>query len=339
MSVSRIASSVLLLIFVSYSVQAEQLYSDVIIFGDSLSDTGNIAGAITPNLPPPYFDNRISNGPLAVDLVAGLLGHDASAAAVGGNNFAVVGGNLLGDDLADLSSQISRYLDREQNAVDPNALYLLFMGGNDMRDLRDIASVEVAAERIQLIVAALERELERLSALGAEHFLVVNAADIGRIPQTLVLNEVTPGIAARTSDYVEQYNTRLLAAMENFVARSETTLRLFDVFSELNKILDSPGLYGFTVATAGCFNPMGDIDPFGFEFDRRCDSGLFPIIQPNFEGFVFFDSIHPTAAVHQLIGDALIERLERPALGPEGASLKPKWPLPISEILLLILGE
>ncbi len=42
--------------------QFSQLYT----FGDSLSDTGNLA-SITLDFPPPFFMNRISNGPVAVE--------------------------------------------------------------------------------------------------------------------------------------------------------------------------------------------------------------------------------------------------------------------------------
>ena len=113
------------------SLSSAQSFSQLVIFGDSLSDTGNIAGILPTGLPPPYFENRISNGPLAVDTLAQALNLDAAPAADGGSNYAIVGGNILGNDFADLSSQLTRYLVDAENQADPNALYLLFMGGND----------------------------------------------------------------------------------------------------------------------------------------------------------------------------------------------------------------
>ena len=55
------------------------LYSEMIVFGDSLSDTGNVHTASTaqgliPDPPPPYFDGRLSNGPIWVDRLAERLG-------------------------------------------------------------------------------------------------------------------------------------------------------------------------------------------------------------------------------------------------------------------------
>ncbi len=46
------------------------------MLGDSLSDTGNFA-SITFDFPWPYYKNRVSNGPLAVDVLAAKRGLSA----------------------------------------------------------------------------------------------------------------------------------------------------------------------------------------------------------------------------------------------------------------------
>ena len=45
-------------------------YSNVFVYGDSLSDTGNIYNASGHTIPqsPPYYMGRFSNGPLAVNI-------------------------------------------------------------------------------------------------------------------------------------------------------------------------------------------------------------------------------------------------------------------------------
>ena len=55
-----------LLVFSSW-VRADTPFTDVFVFGDSLSDTGNF-GAFVGGLGFPFFENRISNGPVAVDV-------------------------------------------------------------------------------------------------------------------------------------------------------------------------------------------------------------------------------------------------------------------------------
>lgn len=51
-----------------FSATALADYSDVYIFGDSLSDTGNLA-SVTADLPFPYYMNRVTNGPVAVEVI------------------------------------------------------------------------------------------------------------------------------------------------------------------------------------------------------------------------------------------------------------------------------
>ena len=78
-------------------MHAQSPYSNVYVFGDSISDRGRIPGLLlqqNPNFPPgelfpkpPYFDARFSNGPTYAELLPGLIG----AAVNPGLNFAVGG--------------------------------------------------------------------------------------------------------------------------------------------------------------------------------------------------------------------------------------------------------
>lgn len=323
----------LLSFFTTPAATWAQQYSNLIIFGDSLSDTGNITGAIPLELPAPYFENRISNGLLAVDFFAASLGQDASPASDGGDNFAIVGGNILGDDLGDLSSQIDRYLDRQSDIADPQALYLIFMGGNDLRDLRGEIIAENADARINQIMAALLAQMQRLIDKGATQFLVANVADIGRIPQTLALQASDPGISARTSGYVQSFNQLLEQTVDQLGSLNDLDIRIADVFDALNTILDSPGEFGFSVVNVGCFDPNDSINPFDFEFDSGCDNPLFPLFQPDFSGYVFFDSIHPTTATHELVANAIIEGFQTPPME------EPIDLVPLAPLFLLLLED
>ena len=94
---------------------AAALYSNIFVFGDSLSETGNFVAAGT-NLPfPPYATGRWSNGPVWVEHLAGSLGLGVSASVAGGNNYAWGGAKTgadsrLGSPSVGLSIQKSAYL-------------------------------------------------------------------------------------------------------------------------------------------------------------------------------------------------------------------------------------
>src|SRR5262245_14581793 len=75
------------------SAQARNPLTEVVVFGDSLSDTGNLflasGGTVAT---PPYFNGRFSNGPVWVEVLADKLGLDAPTPSVlGGTNFAFGG--------------------------------------------------------------------------------------------------------------------------------------------------------------------------------------------------------------------------------------------------------
>src|SRR3954453_11818583 len=75
---------------------AQQTYSDLYVFGDSLTDSGNalIATSNLPLIPPipgsPYFQGRFSNGYNFADVLSlRMFGHVTDPALSGGHNFAV----------------------------------------------------------------------------------------------------------------------------------------------------------------------------------------------------------------------------------------------------------
>ncbi len=277
---------------------AQTAYSKLVVFGDSLSDTGNLA---VVNLPPPYFDNRISDGPVAADLLSQAINSNAERSGHllgrrGGFNYAVAGGNIFGSDREDLTSQVSAYLARVNGVADSNALYFVFIGGNDLRDLRSVASVSAANAQIARIVGRLESQLNRLSAAGARAFLVPNVANIGRIPETISRNNTQPGLSARAESYTRRYNQALSAMLVRFQAQLGLSVVEFDLFNALERLLDRPGDFGFTNVEQGCF------DPDEFRVEPEC-------LLFGFERRPFFDQLHPSSATNRLITASLVRDL------------------------------
>ncbi len=137
-------------------------FSNLYVFGDSLSDTGALA-VIAPTACPsaPYFDCRFSNGPVWVENLAADLGVSASTAYAGGTNYAI--GGQRTDQI--LNGQIPLFLSSVGGVADPDALYALWGGGNDF--LQGFAPPSDAVDNI--IASILD-----LSAAGAMDFLIPN---------------------------------------------------------------------------------------------------------------------------------------------------------------------
>lgn len=298
----------ILLLSVLISCHQVWAYSELIIFGDSLSDTGNLATLTPIDLPWPYYENRISNGPLAVDVLAAERGLSAEASLhlvseSGGGNFSVDGANAGGGNPEDLSAQLQAHLDRQGDQVLESALYVVIIGGNDLRDARNKDSAAEAEAIVDNAVDAIQQTLSTLLQKWAAKILVVNAPDIGRIPETLEKAQQDPSIVERSTQLSRRFNGALGSAVASLQLQYGAALVEFDLFSYFNQLLDSAEIHGFINTDEGCFNP----DEYSFHPDCFSLSGIM------FDRFVFFDSIHPTAKTHRLIGEALGQALQEPA--------------------------
>ncbi|HBY58715.1 MAG TPA: hypothetical protein DEH78_02760, partial [Solibacterales bacterium] len=161
-------------IFVLLQAASAAPFTNLYFFGDSLSDTGNIYRATTllntltlglvPVTPqsPPYSGGRFSNGPVWAETTAARFGLASDAQSAGmslgilgsqtgpGRNYAIGGartgtGGALGafDSLVPtgVQAQVNFYLSRAGGTADPNALYFLLGGGNDLRDLAQLTDL------------------------------------------------------------------------------------------------------------------------------------------------------------------------------------------------------
>ena len=309
---------------------AQQNYSKMVAFGDSLSDTGNLS-AITISLPSIYFENRISNGPVALDYLAAGIGSNADSSLhllgqTGGFNFSVAGGNILGSDIEDLSAQVGAYIVRTGGIADSQALHVVFMGGNDLRDIRGLSDSAMAEAKIDLVIAQLILQLKRLKMAGAISFFVPNIPNLGLLPETLEGEPNDPGITARATSYTLNYNQKLSTALNNFESGSSLNLIRFDTYAVVGNLIANAASLGFTNTTEGCLD-TSDL-PFP-RFHEDCVSGPFFDPQIDFTGFVFFDNLHPAGATHQIIGEQMVTALVA----------RPNETINLSPLLFLLLDE
>jgi phospholipase/lecithinase/hemolysin len=269
--------------------QLSQLY----IFGDSLTDTGNLA-SIRFNFPPPFFMNRVSNGPVAVETLAALLGLEAHASLhlIGpaqGTNYAVAGATARGSEAIDLTAQVGAFLQNHGQAAPPDALYVLMIGGNDVREARDAEDMAAQAILTQA-TAAIGTHLETLATAGAMRFLVVNVADLGAIPETRRLAEATgmPSLVEIATLRTETFNQVLADEVNRLRTALGLKIALVDLFTSGRAVIRNANAYDLENLTDACFLIINN----GLSFHPDCENGA------NFDAFAYFDDIHPTAKEH-----------------------------------------
>ena len=147
---------------------------NIIVFGDSLSDTGNAFEATRHAEPPspPYFDGRFSNGPVWVEDFAARFGLKVDPALRGGTNYAV-GGAKVGTDIDSMKNPLLVFLITRR--IHSNDVFVVFGGGNDLQPGVTVGFVANTAMKLGDIV-------KNLAARGAAIFLVPNIPNKGLTP-------------------------------------------------------------------------------------------------------------------------------------------------------------
>jgi len=278
-------------------------YSHLFIFGDSLSDTGNRASISLPFVWP-YYKNRVSNGPVAVDQLGARLGLPVNAslhlvAQSGGTNYSVAGAIARGNGSIDLNGQVDAFLIKFANKAPAVALYVMMIGANDVRDAIVATSSSAANQMVDSAAARIKVQLERLLQAGARNIAIVNVPDLGVTPEARIVSQENgdPGLIARATQLSVRFNNQLTMRLQQIELASGVDLIEFNFFAQFNSTLANSTTLGFTNTTDACF------EPGSLSFHPDCFLGT------GFDRFIFFDELHPTSKTHGLIGDALFNTI------------------------------
>ena len=149
-------------------------YTAMYVFGDSLSDTGNVSLATFGLLPvsPPYADRSFSNGPVwAQDLAQSLGLPPLQPSLAGGTDFAY-GGAETGQtpthtlNPTDLPSQFTQF-QTQVASPQAGALYAIWIGSNDVLDIANNSSLTPAQQQADVAAAVQQRGVGDRRAGGA----------------------------------------------------------------------------------------------------------------------------------------------------------------------------
>lgn len=302
----------LALILVVPGWAAAQAFDRIVVFGTSLSDPGNAfalrGGTSTPpdyGLDPffipdaPYTggggsSHHFSNGPTWIEQFARPVGLTGSVrpAFKGSNakatNYAVGGARAHEDGINfNLSAQVEAFR-RDFGGVAPsNALYVIEMGGNDIRDalVRILVSGDPHAGDVIIAGAlgSIGATIQELFTRGARKFLVWNAPNIGLTPAIGSLGGLPVFIAGQVT---EGFNSQLEAAVLVPLGGALPGIEIvrLNVYQKLNDIVANPGAFDLTEVHAACVTP--NVPPFDCK---------------NADEYLFWDGIHPTNAAHGII--------------------------------------
>jgi len=311
MSLSRLLLVGCLIVIVAPAerISAKPAFSGIVVFGTTLSDSGNAfvllgeAGTppdyemgpfLIPTLPYARGGHHVSNGATWIEQFGksrGLGGsvRPALQGSAHATNYAV--GAARARDVANnftLTLQVTTFLLDSGGVADPDALYVIEMGGNDVRDAFAVALA--GGNGNQIITDALNSILvnvNRLYNAGARQFLVMNVPNIALTPavRALVPDAFVPATAA-TLAFNLGLSAPVVGVLDQLSALPGSSFQLLDAFQLLNDITADPTAFGLTNVEDACVTP--NIPPF------KCDKP---------DEFLFWDGIHPTKVAHALLAE------------------------------------
>lgn len=300
-------------------------FSQIIIFGDSLSDTGNVrdrtdsktAGAVQfPSGTFNYSDGRWTNssdtdpgsgtyvGVWHEQLARTFLNISAATHSLsGGSNYAfggattndgtheetVVTSDVFGDvtiTIDDMGKQMDDYL--AAHPIDPNALYVIWGGGNDLFNDDSAANVTATAARVTAL-------MERLAHAGAQYIMVPNIPPLGLIPKYMGAPVIQRSLSAAAADYRQQLSANLTASRSDLASQGITpTVYPVDAWTNTIRVIAYPERYGF-LDISNSVRDNSDANP---------------------DEFLFWDEKHPTTAGHYQTAKGAHDALTLPFIPP-----------------------
>lgn len=257
----------------------------VVVFGDSLSDNGNLLAQTSGAFPtvPAYYFGRQTNGlvwneTLAFDIGASLTNFAVAGAQTGTGNV-WDGGPFPGSPYGGLQNQIADYT---SGSMDSDALHVVWAGSNNFLS---IPSDPVAA--IGQAVTDIVTAVGTLAVAGMTKIWVINLPDFGLTPRL-----IDAGLSAEGTALTDGFNAALAGGL---AGAGLGGIPIYDAAGLMRDIVAAPGDYGLTNVTEACIDPLDPLAPGSCLAEWSLDS----------DQYMFWDDIHPTRAVHNIFADEI----------------------------------
>ncbi len=319
-----------LIYFLFFSLTYAYPVDKLVMFGDSLSDNGNIynlsvkAHKVIPMIPvipkeSAYFKGRFSNGPVWIEDLADAIDVPLEDYAYGGSWAEPFkdSGLIIPFGLGD---QVNMYLVAAATDYDIGKhLFFIWTGGNDYITPRD--DVDYATSST---VSSIKKNIEWLVWYGARHVVVMSIPDVSQTPK-VIMNGAEAVENAR--QLVESHNAKLKKMVEELKAEYPVSqypgidFIYADMTTPMQDAIIHPDQYGLKNTSNPCYD--GSIY-FGNPIDEKeiaaakqanidimkspalklayINGRTASILKNQFcaepDDYLFWDALHPTKKVH-----------------------------------------
>lgn len=338
-----------LILFLSMTSVFADKIDKMIFFGDSLTDNGNLYNLLLHYIPksPPYFKGRFSNGPTwAEDLgeyYANKKGFTYKIYARGGATSTYHPPSAEFITLTTLSTEIDSYMADELFKNKANTLYVIWIGGNDYL-FNAKGNIE---DETEIVIKKIIKGIKRINNLGGKHFLLLNLPDLSRTPHaTDFLHYSQLHLYTLLHNDKLQAAVTLLKKTDSQLDIS--LINIYDIFQDVMqdpKKYNEKYHVNIVNTTNACWDGkmtknilirdrLAILKTAGKHFPRHMDEVVIdnliehsPLLRyteemgralelnmgsicSNPDEYIFWDFIHPTAIVHNLLARMIIEKLD-----------------------------
>ena len=302
------AAAALLSVTLFAGAASAQTYDRLVVFGDSLSDSGNTFRASRGTTPPspPYFQGRFSNGPTFVEQL-GFSPLTLFGTTTGNVNNAFGGAETRGPGtfgVPSINQQIEGYLAAGGRLGSRDLVSLLGGANNILNAFPAVGTTPNPVAAMSAIATGAATDIgqftARIAGAGAGTILVGNLPDIGATPAFNTPSTIAGSPLATLG--VQTFNG-VLAANLNAVsnANAGTNIILVDIARIDAHVRSRPGEFGFTNVTQSCF------------------TGTAVCATP--DSFYYWDSVHPTARLSSLFAATALDYIYYGSRGAASAAL------------------
>jgi outer membrane lipase/esterase len=318
------------------------------VFGDSLSDEGvqnnnPIVLAIPGKNPVWSIPNDAHTWPyyLAQKLEVSDPGpnnkafiptatskNDYVSGNLNGTNYAAGGATTNSDsynsnpdyDAPSILMQVNYYLQQSNGKADPQGLYILWAGANDLFETLydDISSgksqAEIGADILaseKSAVANLKTAAIQLHNAGAKTIMVINLPDLGKVPEFIALGEqAAQALTMASTNFSIDINSEFVDLSFRIIG--------FDTFNMLNKVIhDATTSHQYTDhlgVTYTIDDVRNEADPCAqIQNPQENNKALYCDVSNTDTAstqHLFADLVHPSDMTHRIIADEIYYALK-----------------------------
>ncbi len=300
-----------------------QTISELVFFGDSLTDNGNLYNAVKKFVPkdPPYYKGRFSNGPVWADFMSVYFNEKYGTQT---QNYAVGGATVVWRSIFDpavpyyLKQEVNSYVKSSSATNKDSVLYSLWIGANDYMDETKQPVDLLVKEVIDELVIQIRELIEH----GGKNFVIIDLPDLSKSPYAKTISQEQKD---RLKLLSQLHHEKLLDAV-HFLRKVYPAFHFiyvdgYDMFNDMTTNIQSYNQkYNKHIVnlTDSCW-PGGyrgihqnmDSTSLSIANDVAIAQSLGVIPCNNPDDYLFWDSVHPSVVIHEIFANMVIETIER----------------------------